>query len=115
MSKPTGRMPEAPKASMKPIAAKPITPKTKSSRFFWATLIEFLERTIPASRSRKPICIIITIPAAAISQARSAEAFAVWTAVGASAATSVSAIPRRMPDAIRPMRSEKADSSAIIT
>jgi hypothetical protein len=68
--------PERPKASMKPMTAKPTTPKTKSSRFFWATLIEFLERTMPASRSRKPTCIIITMPPAAISQARSAEAFA---------------------------------------
>ncbi len=68
LSKPTRKPLSRPKASVKPITANAKTEAARSIRFFSATLIEFFERTSPASSSVKPACIISTRAAATSSQ-----------------------------------------------
>jgi len=52
----------------KPSAPKHMTESAKSARFFWATLMEFLERTRPDSTIMKPICIRKIMAAAVMIQ-----------------------------------------------
>ena len=97
-STPTGRTLEAPKANMKPTRAKKRTDAQKSITFFMATLMEFLDRTMPASISRKPICMTMTSAAATITQTESRRPCTEARSVSEAACASAdgAAEPRKM-------------------
>ena len=67
-SKPTQPPTLVPNIRAKPTRPKHMAERSVSSRFFCATLTAFLARTLPASRSRNPACIMKTMPAATVVQ-----------------------------------------------
>ena len=95
---PTGKLPDRPKENMKPTAPKATIDMAMSRKFFCATLMEFFERTMPASSSRKPACIKRTRPAATSIQTKSRSSFRAsrvssWAAAGEGRPTAQAARP----------------------